>query len=165
MQIKKLVNLIGFTQTEFKVILFLAAVFIFGLLIKLFNIDKTEYKNFDYSREDSIFWASDTINTGSENLSLTNDEKNKYKKDVLGYGGNKRFEIKKKELPAESSINLNTAAKEELIKLPGIGEKTATQIIELRTIKGKFTNVEELMEVKGIQNAKLEKIRKYIYVR
>jgi competence ComEA-like helix-hairpin-helix protein len=165
MQLKKFANLWGFTQTEFKVLIFLAAVLICGLFIKYFHLDRTGYKNFDYSKEDSIFWASDSVSNEKLNLSTALDEKNNYKKNVLNTGQNKFIEIKKKELPEESSINLNSAGKEELMKLPGIGEKTAVRIIEMRKIKGKFTNVDELTEVKGIQDARLEKIRKYIYVK
>lgn len=61
-------------------------------------------------------------------------------------------------------LNLNTAASEELQKLDGIGPETAGNIIEYRTVNRGFRNVEELLEVSGIGEKKLENIRSYIYV-
>jgi competence protein ComEA len=64
----------------------------------------------------------------------------------------------------EKSINLNQASVEDLEKLPGIGKKTAEAIIEYRKSKGKFKSIEEIKNVKGIGEAKFQKIKLYIYV-
>ncbi len=56
-------------------------------------------------------------------------------------------------------IDLNKASVQELTLLPGIGEKTARRIVEKRAELKGFSSVEELMEVKWIGKAKLEKIR------
>lgn len=61
-------------------------------------------------------------------------------------------------------ININTASARELQKLDGIGRATARAIIDYRTENGDFASVDELLEVKGIGEKKLEKIRERITV-
>ena len=63
-----------------------------------------------------------------------------------------------------SRMNLNTAGIPELIKLPGIGNKTAEKILEYRKSHGSFKNVEELLNVKGIGQAKFRKIKQYLFI-
>jgi len=62
-------------------------------------------------------------------------------------------------------IDINHAAAEELEALPGIGPKLARQIVEDRTANGPFRAREDLMRVKGIGQAKLERIKEMIVVR
>lgn len=63
---------------------------------------------------------------------------------------------------AAAPVNVNTATIDELTALPGIGEKRAEAILELRKQKGGFKSVDELAEVKGIGPANLEKLRPYV---
>ncbi len=56
-------------------------------------------------------------------------------------------------------VNLNTATKEELQTLPGVGPAVAQRIVEYRTKFGPFKSVDELLEIKGIGPKKLEKIK------
>lgn len=60
---------------------------------------------------------------------------------------------------AARSINLNTATAAELEQLPGVGEARAREIVALREKRGGFKAVDELVEVKGIGKAALEKLR------
>ena len=53
---------------------------------------------------------------------------------------------------------MNTADKNELMSLPGIGEKRAAEIMKLRENKGKITYKEELLEIQGISEKLLESI-------
>lgn len=57
-----------------------------------------------------------------------------------------------KQIPAEEhgSISVNTADEKTLTELPGIGEKTASKIIEERKENGPFFYPEDLEAVKGI---------------
>ena len=47
-------------------------------------------------------------------------------------------------------VNINTASKDELMTLDGIGEAYADRIIEFRDKNGPFQNPEDLLKVKGI---------------
>lgn len=49
-----------------------------------------------------------------------------------------------------SKINLNTATKEQLMELTGIGDKKAEQIIAYRQEHGKFNSIDDLKNVSGI---------------
>jgi len=65
--------------------------------------------------------------------------------------------------PDPQSIDLNEAARDELMRLPGIGEKTANAIIEFREERP-FASVEDLDRVPGIGPATLERIRPFLQV-
>ncbi len=59
-------------------------------------------------------------------------------------------------------VSLNSATKEELMTLPGIGESKANLIIEYRENNNGFKTIEEIMNVKGIGKSMYEKIKGYI---
>lgn len=56
-------------------------------------------------------------------------------------------------------INLNTASAEQLSSLSGVGKAKAEAIVQYRETHGKFSSLEELIQVKGIGQAILEKNR------
>lgn len=59
----------------------------------------------------------------------------------------------------EKKINLNTAGKEELMTLPGIGEAKAEAVLDYRKRVGAFRAVEEIKNVSGIGEALFEQIK------
>lgn len=61
-------------------------------------------------------------------------------------------------------VNLNTAAREELMTLPGIGQSRAEDIIRYREAHGGFARIEDIMKVSGIKEAAFEKIKDQIGV-
>jgi len=66
--------------------------------------------------------------------------------------------------PPAGPVNLNTADEAALDVLPGVGPATATAIITYREEIGGFTSVEELLDVPGIGEAKLEQLRPLVTV-
>lgn len=59
-------------------------------------------------------------------------------------------------------VNLNTATKEELKTIPGVGDVTAQRIVDYREEKGSFSSIEELKNVERIGDKTFEKIKEYI---
>ena len=61
-------------------------------------------------------------------------------------------------------ININTASREELEKLPGIGEGLAARIIEYRGRHGAFRRAEHLIMVRGISERRFDELRAFVTV-
>ena len=76
--------------------------------------------------------------------------------------GNNGFTVKKP-LPVEL-VNINSADTTALMTLPGIGSVLAQRIVDYRSLNGDFTCIEELMLVKGIKQAKFDKLSAFITV-
>lgn len=159
---QKLAEKIGFTKTELKIITFLIAVLLVGLVVKLFNWENHDpvKNNFDYTAIDSIFYSANILKAELlENKSFdSNQESSDFNKS------NFKTNIKKQTL-AERSIDLNSASLNQLAMLPGIGIKTAEKILAYRKASGGFSRIDELLEVKGIGDSKFDKIKKYIFIR
>ena len=101
-------------------------------------------KEFDYSVQDSLFENS--------NNTKINQKKVDYKQELYDFSDNELESILTK-------VKLNSAGVEELSLLPGIGEKTAKKIIEYRKSHGKFVSPNDLLNVSGIGEKKLEKFK------
>lgn len=61
-------------------------------------------------------------------------------------------------------VNLNTATKDELVALSGIGPAKAQAILDYRSQHGGFKTVEELKDVKGIGAKRFEKLKAELVV-
>jgi len=60
---------------------------------------------------------------------------------------------------AAVTVNINTASSQQLQQVQGIGPKTAALIVAYRDEHGTFKSVDDLLQVKGIGEKTLEKIR------
>lgn len=65
---------------------------------------------------------------------------------------------------ASGQINLNTASEKELQELPGIGPAMSARIIEYRETNGPFQSIDDVKKVRGIGNAKFEKMKDKVTV-
>ncbi|MBR7123133.1 MAG: helix-hairpin-helix domain-containing protein [Oscillospiraceae bacterium] len=63
-----------------------------------------------------------------------------------------------------NKLNINTASVNELAMLPGIGDKLAQEIVSYRETSGLFTSIDELSNVYGIGQKRLDAISEYITV-
>lgn len=151
---------IGLTETEIKVLLFIILTFCGGYAYTIYRdvvINKQE--KHDYSIADSIFLSKNLNN-------VTNSEKNlAYNEEVLDFSKTDFNFTKKETIKSGEKVNINTAGKSELMKLPGVGEKTADKIIDFRKQNGRFSRAEDIMDVKGIGIKKFEKIKELIIIK
>jgi competence ComEA-like helix-hairpin-helix protein len=132
-------DLFTFTKNEQKIFLFLSVIFLIGAGIKAYRIavDNPEETRFDYTQSDSVFHARSAPS-------------------AIAAGGPGSGQQKK--------IDLNTAARAELMQLPGVGESTAARIVRYRAEHGPLKSEAELRRVKGIGPKKFEQLRPFITV-
>ena len=142
--LKKFNRQFGFTATESKVVLFLVAAFVVGLGIKVVRSSIQPVPSFDYSASDSEF---DARSARIEQPDSAVDDRSVASADS--------FQITSS---VHRVVNINTATKDELVGLPGIGEAMAARIVKYREQHGSFKSVDDLSHVKGIGRKKLEKI-------
>lgn len=62
-------------------------------------------------------------------------------------------------VPALGAVNLNTASRDELLAVPGIGPTKAQAILDHRAAHGPFRSVDDLKEVKGFRGKLVERLR------
>ena len=108
----------------------------------------------DSASDDNLNLAQ-IITDGEKITVLTKKQAKKIKKSDGGKSGTDN----------EMLININTASKEELMNLPGIGEAKADAIIEYRENNGGFKSTDGIMGISGIKEGVYSKIEKYITVK
>lgn len=64
--------------------------------------------------------------------------------------------------PGEGLVRINSAGIEELQRLPGVGPATAEKIAAYRSVIGRFSRPEQLMDVKGIGPKTFERMRPFV---
>ena len=134
-----------FTEREKHVIIFLVCTLILGYGVKLYQGSHL-YDDFK---------------------PVTLIEKETFeKRATLAYDISKRERLnsstEKDYKPQTEIININTAEKQNLVKLPKIGIVTAERIIRFRDDYGPFKSLDDLLKVKGIGPKTLEKLKPQI---
>ena len=139
--LKRIADWIALTKTERKVILFLVITLLAGAGIRLYQATFPSAPQFDYRASDSTFDALSTI--PEDSLTGTGKE------GIINVSG---------------KLNINTATKQQLLDLPGVGEVTANRILTYRAETGKFSNVDELRAIKGMSKKKIENLKPLITI-
>lgn len=70
----------------------------------------------------------------------------------------------KSETNVQFPLNLNTATTEELKAIPRIGDVLAERIVQYRDVLGGYTDLQQLMEIKGIGESTYAEISVYLYI-
>src|SRR5699024_6862483 len=98
-------------------------------------------------------------------LYLINQSENLYdEKSVYVPVKGEVVEIKERETSDKIVVNINTATKDELMRLNGVGEKKAETIIEYREENGLFNKKEDLMNIPGIGQKTFENLQEHIEI-
>jgi competence protein ComEA len=64
--------------------------------------------------------------------------------------------------PPDGSVDINVATSAEIAAIPGIGRSIASRIVELREREGSFASLDELLDVAGMTQSRLERARPYL---
>jgi comEA protein len=137
--LQRLVNWLALTRSEQKVLVFLSATLILGAGIRLYQETFPTQRRFDYRSIDSSFAVF------RERLAADS--------------------IPGKQSDPAGVVNINTATREDLVRLPGIGPTLADRIMAYRATSGKFGSVEALQKVKGISSKKFDKLKPHVTIR
>lgn len=148
---KKIGSLIGLSEIEAKVLSFVFVSLFIGIVSYYlkYKDEIIELEQYDYSVQDSLF--------ENDFNSINREKKVDYKEELYDFSDNELESILTK-------VNINLASLEELILLPGIGKKTAEKIIEYRESHGKYSAPSDLLNVSGIGEKKLEKIKSLLII-
>jgi len=145
---------LGFTPNERRLLFVLLGLFLLGATLKLLHLTHETSPGFSYAAADSEFAHRSAL---LDSLDALRDSTQGLERQTQLTSSRS-----KKRLPAPASINLNTATKDELKMLPGVGEVMAQRILDYRTAHKGFRTLEELKSVKGIGTKTFERLRPYL---
>lgn len=126
------------------------------------NSEIKEYEKLTETKKQEEKICNDKIinDACTSNTSTKNDNESKSNQNNQTSDNNKQNETKEEKL----MININTAFKEELMKLKNVGESKALAIIEYRNKNGLFKTIDDLKNVSGIGDKLFESLKENITV-
>ena len=155
---------LSITKSEAIIVLVLLSGLAAGTLVRYFGFsgkDDMISQSAVYKTLDSLAEVSRTTYTGTD---VKNNPITELAKSDTVVAKESPFPKSKKLTTAEIKVNINSASKVELLKLPGVGEKTAINIIEQRKSQP-FRKAEDIMKIKGIGPKKYAKMQPFIDVK
>lgn len=161
----------GFTKTAYTNNINLSRKVSSELVIYVYT--KTEYKDLNTikEKEDIVtcecptYDISDCLQTGTSEIISNNNIAATDNIEAKDSSINENQPNNSNDITSETKlININTATKEELTTLSGIGESKAEDIINYRSTNGLFKNIAEIKNVSGIGEALYEKIKNSITI-
>jgi competence ComEA-like helix-hairpin-helix protein len=157
---------VGFTRQEIQIVLFLAITFLFGCILKFIPDGGFKKNSFNYSSLDRKFEEySLKIDSISSRFGMNSDSVLTDSSILNNLSALLTPKPKKSVLLLGQKIDLNRAAKSELMLLPGIGEKMAQRILDYRLKNKKFHTSEEIQKIKGIGRKKFDELKNNIEVK
>ncbi len=152
-RVRNFIEKLSFTPTERNVVIALVGAFLVGLGIRFVRSSGTGAATFDYTEADSAFIRLSSNPPPGRSEASEQDAS-------PGSDGGESGAV----LPAAGSVHLNSAGKNELMSLPGVGETIAERILRYRMDHGPFTSVRDLLGVKGIGEKKLRRLAPFCIV-
>ncbi|MBU1077983.1 MAG: helix-hairpin-helix domain-containing protein [Spirochaetes bacterium] len=139
------------------IITLISAIFI-GILVLIFD---KEYRIPAIIASNSTYYAGVTDKDIKEHAAKYTQKKG-YKKSYKKYKEEKKKEPYKTFPKKMGAVNINTALKAELEKVPGITSSIATKIIFYRKIHKGFKDKNELKKIPGISTEKYNLMQKFL---
>ena len=128
------------TKQEKLVLKFLLAALTLGVLATVYKNTLLEHGSIPKEVEQAAVFKADA-NSGLLDHSSSS---------MTPYTDGAEFAVEKSKESSQIFVNINTAVKGELVKLPSIGPVTAERIMRYRTDFGRFNTIEEFKNVKGL---------------
>jgi competence ComEA-like helix-hairpin-helix protein len=125
----------------------------------LLGIDKLEANRIvDYRTKNGNFNATDDLIKvwGIRRLEFAKVKK------YLTLEGETTLRRKKVLAPVEGRLNINTATIDQFAMLPGIDRPEAKNIVDYRTLQGKFSAVDDVLKAKGIRKLEFSRFKNFL---
>ncbi len=146
---EKFQNALGVSKSELIAVFVLLGGLGLGFIAKSLTQDRIESdKNYQ-----ALAKSLDSLAEASKKDYVGTDIKDKPRESKSGKGDAEKL-----------TVNINTASKLELMKLPWVGPKTAIKIMDFRK-KRKFKRKEDIKKIRGIGEKKFEKMEPFIVVK